>query len=131
MAISTYGVQLMHKTSGSSYTKLVDIKSFPDLMGEPNMLETTTLSNGSQTYIPGIKQMENLQFTANYAKTDFETCKALEGTEVDFAVWFGAEGTDGKFEFKGKLSMGVNGGGVDEVIEMTLNIAPSTDITVA
>ena len=71
MAISTYGVQLMYKESGSSYKKLVDIKSFPDLMGEPNMLETTTLSNKSQTFIPGILQMENLQFLANYTKEDF------------------------------------------------------------
>ena len=42
MAISTYKVFLMHKTSGGdTYSKLVDIKEFPDLGGEPEMLETT------------------------------------------------------------------------------------------
>lgn len=35
MAISTYKVYLMHKASASGdYTKLVDIKDFPDLGGK-------------------------------------------------------------------------------------------------
>ena len=36
MAISTYKVFLMHKASSEgTYTKLIDIKEFPDLGGEP------------------------------------------------------------------------------------------------
>ena len=50
MAISTYKVYLMHKASAAAdYAKLVDIKSFPDLGGTPEMLETTTLSDPMQT----------------------------------------------------------------------------------
>jgi hypothetical protein len=139
MAISTYKVFLMKKT-GNSYEKLVDIKDFPDLGGAPEMLETTTLSDGAQTYIPGIQSQEALEFTANYTKADFDTLKALEGQEVDFAVWLGGTvaagvatptGSDGKFEFKGQLSVFVVGGGVNEVVDMTISIAPSTVITVA
>ena len=139
MAISTYKVFLMKKT-GNAYSKLVDIKDFPDLGGAPEMLETTTLSDGAQTYIPGIQSQEALEFTANYTKADFDTLKALEGQEVDFAVWLGGTvaagvatptGSDGKFEFKGQLSVFVVGGGVNEVVDMTISIAPSTVITVA
>lgn len=139
MAISTYKVFLMKKT-GNAYSKLVDIKDFPDLGGAPEMLETTTLSDGAQTYIPGIQSQEALEFTANYIKDDFDTIKALEGTEVDLAVWFGGTvaagvatptGSDGKFEFKGYISVFVVGGGVNEVVDMTISIAPSTVITVA
>jgi len=139
MAISTYKVFLMKKT-GNSYEKLVDIKDFPDLGGAPEMLETTTLSDGAQTYIPGIQSQEALEFTANYTKADFDTLKALEGQDVDFAVWLGGTvaagvatptGSDGKFEFKGQLSVFVVGGGVNEVVDMTISIAPSTVITVA
>ena len=37
MAISTYKVFLMHKgSSEASYTKLIDIKEFPDLRGKPS-----------------------------------------------------------------------------------------------
>lgn len=141
MAISTYKVFLMKGTTSSgstTYAKLIDIKEFPDLGGAPEMLETTTLSDNMQTYIPGIQSLDALEFTANYTKADFEDLKELEGTECDFAVWFGGTesggtltptGTDGKFEFKGKLSVFPVGGGVNEVVDMTITIAPSTPIT--
>ena len=141
MAISTYKVFLMKKkANGDAYEKLIDIKDFPDLGGAPEMLETTTLSNGAQTCIPGIQSQDALEFTANYTKTDFDTLKALEEQELEFAVWFGGTessgvvtptGSDGKFEFKGRLSLFVTGGGVNEVVNMTISIAPSTVVTVA
>ena len=54
MAISTYKVFLMKKAdTGEQWSKLIDIKEFPDLGGEPEMLETTTLSDNMQTYIAG------------------------------------------------------------------------------
>jgi hypothetical protein len=137
MAISTYKAFLMKKGE-SDYAKLIDIKEFPDLGGAPEMLETTTLSDKMQTYIPGIQSSDALEFTANYTKTDYETLAALADTEADYAVWFGGtesggvvtpDGSNGKFAFKGYLSVNVNGGGVNEVVEMTITIAPSTVIT--
>ena len=96
MAISTYKIFLMKKSSeGDTYEKLIDIKEFPDLGGAPEMLETTTLSDNMQTYIPGIQSLDALEFTANYTKTDFTKLKALEGKETDFAVWFGGTGEGG------------------------------------
>ena len=131
MAISTYGIALMYKAEGNTYSKLIDIKDFPDLGGAPEMLETTTLSDNMQTYIPGIQSLDALEFTANYTLTEFKKIKAMEGKETEFAVWFGAEGADGKFEFKGQISAFPVGGGVNEVVSMTISIAPSTPITMA
>lgn len=141
MAISTYKIFLMMmQDSGSTYAKLVDIKDFPDLGGAPEMLETTTLSDKMQTYIPGIQSLDALEFTANYTKTDFDKLRALEGQTKKFAVWMGAtesggtltpSGSDGKFEFEGQLSVFPVGGGVNEVVDMTITIAPSTPITSA
>ena len=131
MAISTYGITLMYKGTGSTYEKLIDIKDFPDLGGAPEMLETTTLSDSMQTYIPGIQSLDALEFTANYTLTDYQKILALKGKEQEFAVWFGTDGTDGKFEFKGQISAFPVGGGVNEVVSMTISIAPSTAITLA
>lgn len=139
MAISTYKIFLMQKNV-ETWEKLIDIKEFPDLGGAPEMLETTTLSDNMQTYIPGVQSLDALEFTANYTKVDFAKLKALEGQEIDFAVWFGGTGEgntlaptgfDGKFEFKGQLSVFPVGGGVNEVVDMTITIAPSTPITAA
>jgi len=138
MAISTYKVFLMKKGEGSTYAKLIDIKDFPDLGGSPELLETTTLSDKMQTYIPGIQSNDALEFTTNYTKADYTTLAALADTEEDYAVWFGGteaegvvtpDGSSGKFSFKGKLSVHVNGGGVNEVVDMTITITPSTVIT--
>ena len=130
MAISTYGIYLMHKVS-DAYEKLIDIKDFPDLGGAPEMLETTTLSDGMQTYIEGIQSADALEFTANYTKEDYAKCNALKGEKESYAVYFGEEGVNGKFEFDGYLSARVNGGGVNEVVGMTISIAPASEITVA
>lgn len=140
MAISTYKVFLMKKNLPDTWAKLVDIKEFPDLGGEPEMLETTTLSDNMQTYIAGIQSLDGLTFTANYDMEDFQTLKALEGEENDYAVWFGGtgdagsltpDGSNGKFSFKGQLSVFPVGGGVNEVVDMSITIAPSTPITFA
>ena len=137
MAISTYKVFLMKKDS-SAYAKLVDIKDFPDLGGTPEMLETTTLSDGMQTYITGIQSLDALEFNANYDLTKFQELKQLEGVEHEYSVWFGGTvsngavtptGENGKFNFKGYLSVFPVGGGVNEVVGMTITIAPSTAIT--
>ena len=138
MAISTYKVFLMHKaSSGDTYTKLIDIKEFPDLGGDPEMLETTTLSDKMQTYIAGIQSMDGLSFSANYDMTEYQKLKALEGKKESYAVWFGGtessgtvtpDGSNGKFAFDGELSVYPVGGGVNEVVGMNITIAPSSPI---
>ena len=137
MAISTYKSFLMVKNS-STWEKLIDIKSFPDLGGSPELLETTTLSDPMTTQILGIQSLDALEFECNYTKEDYTKLKAMEGTDKEFAVWLGGSeaggaatptGSDGKFEFGGQLSVYVNGGGVNEVVNMTVSIAASTPIT--
>jgi hypothetical protein len=128
MAISTYGITLMHKATGDTYEKLIDIKDFPDLGGAPEMLETTSLSDSMQTYIEGIQSSDALEFTANYTKEDYTKCNALKGKKEGYAVYFGEEGVNGIFEFDGYLSARVNGGGVNEVVGMTISITPASEI---
>ena len=137
MAISTYKSFLMVKNA-DAWEKLIDIKSFPDLGGSPELLETTTLSDSMTTNILGVQSLDALEFECNYALADYTKLKAMEGTDKDFAVWLGGTeaggvatptGSDGKFEFKGQLSVYVNGGGVNEVVNMTVSIAASTPIT--
>ena len=137
MAISTYKSFLMVKNS-STWEKLIDIKSFPDLGGAPELLETTTLSDSMTTNIMGIQSLDALEFECNYSLADYTKLKEMEGENKEFAVWLGGTeaggvatptGSDGKFEFNGQLSVFVNGGGVNEVVNMTVSIAASTPIT--
>ena len=138
MEISTYKTFLMTKDT-NAWKKVIDIKEFPDLGGTPEMIEITTLSDKVQRNILGVQSLDALEFTANYTLTDYKALKALEGTEKEFAVWFGGtengdtvtpNGSDGKFKFKGQLSVYTNGGGTNEVVEMTISIAASSAIVI-
>lgn len=125
MAISTYGATLKWGESSEAVSKVVDIKEFPDLIGDPNLLETTTLADAAQTYIPGIKSTDNLQFLANYTKTDYKACQQDEGK----SLYYSLELSDGShFDWQGQHVLGLPGKGVDEVMEFTINVVPSTPV---
>ena len=133
-AISTYRIFLV---SGGG-TKLVDIKDFPALGGEPELLDTTTLSDPVETKIPGIQKLDALTFTANYNKEDYEKLLALKGEVQKYGVWFGGTGEGfesvptgdkGKWEFEGQLDVYVDGQGVNEVVNMKITIAASSPIS--
>lgn len=138
MATSTYMSFLMYKASdGDTYEKLVDIKSYPDLGGEPDMLDITTLSDRMTRNIPGIQSVEALSFTANYDKAEFAKIYALRNDVQHLAVWLGGTdeggivtptGSEGKFEFEGYVSIYANGGEVNAVREMTITVAASSTI---
>ena len=125
MAISTYLATLKWGADESTLKKVIDIKDFPQLMGEPNMLETTTLSDGAQIFIPGIKSMESMAFTYNYTKETFAAVKADEGKPLFYSMEF----SDGsKFTWQGQHTATIPGKGVDEVVEAGISIAPSTSV---
>ena len=142
-ATSTYMTFLMHSTDGSTWEKLVDIKSFPDLGGDPELLDTTTLTDKQRTGVPGIIESDTLVFEANYDKNDFTKLntqmEADRSANSHYAVWFGGTevsgedptptGALGKFTFDGKLTVRVAGGGVNEPRAMSVSIAASTPIS--
>lgn len=141
-ATSTYKTFLMRSTDGTSYTKVVDIKEFPDLGAEPDTLDTTTMTDSMRTSILGLQDVGSLSFTANYDVDQFETIKGYQTADETapsyYAVYFG--GTDvagsdptptgslGMFKFKGRLACWVAGAGVNEVRDMNISIAPATPI---
>lgn len=132
MAISTYPIALKYNSGSNAtpvWTDVCEIKDFPDLGGAPDLLETTTLANASRTYIAGIKDQQALEFTANFDSDVMDDITALSGTK-DFQVWFGANGTSGKFALSGTIEVYVVGAGVNAVVEMKIVIIPSTAISV-
>lgn len=152
---STYGTYLKVKPkagSGSSttYEILCPITDFPDLGGEPEMLQTTTLGDKAHTYIEGIQSMNALTFTTNlyfgedgtkgsflYIKENYDSTSDSYDFAIDFVKDPTGAGKAGEAEggtvllrasWTGQLSIWVNGGGVDEVVSCTISISPSTPI---
>lgn len=134
--ISTYKTYLMYKASGSdTYEKLCDIKSFPDLGGEPERIDVTTLSDPQRKYVPGVQDISSSTFTANYIAADMTKINALSGNQTEFAIWIGATtangvdtptGSDGKWEWTGDIMAFKTGGDVNAAQDMTIVTFPST-----
>ena len=133
---STYKTYLMVGSgSPTSYSKLLDIKSYPDIGGAPDLIDMTTLSNKSKIGVPGIQNNDAMTFEANYNPTVYTSVKAYaNGQAYPFAVYFGAsgdtpDGSDGKFTFNAMLDIYVTGGGVNEGRGMTVTLTPTSDFT--
>jgi hypothetical protein len=143
--ISTYRTFLMQggpaSSTATTYTKVIDITDFPDLLAAPDMLDTTSLSDGAMTSIPGIQSADSLVFNANYTLANVTAIEALMSATdplgTHFSVWIGGTGdgstavptgANGKYDFSGIPSYTVTGGGVNEVVHMSVTIALTSAI---
>ena len=117
MAISSYNTKL-HIGS-----KTYDIKDFPQIVAKRSSLETTTLSDDARTYIQGIRETEeSFDFLANYDVTVMEEINALSGAQEYKLIFSDGSG----YTWSGEVSVAVNEGDVDSVLEMTISVTPST-----
>lgn len=131
MAISTAITTLLSGATDSSYTKVCDITSYPDLGAEPNKLDTTDLSaKKMKTSILGLQETPDLTFEANYTKDAYEAIQTMADANVlrYFKLEFGEAGAEGAFTWQGKISVYATGAGVDEVRKMTITVSAETEI---
>lgn len=136
--ISTCQTYLMYReTTSGDYSKLIDITSFPDLIPPKERIDITSLSDYMRVYINGIGDTAEQTYGANYTPENYQAITELEGHQYDYALWFGASGTQGsetpdghlgKFSWTGDISAGINGGGVNEAVGMSITVTPSTVI---
>lgn len=120
--ISTYNASLKYGASANPST-VIKIKSFPSIFGKRSSIEVTDLSDDAQRYISGIRQQEgSFDFTCNYDDATFSTINGL--TAVQYLELGFADGS--KFAWQGYISASMNEGGVDEVVEMTVSVTPTT-----
>ena len=125
-AINTYGITLKWGDTAETLSKVVDIKDYPDLGGEPELLETTTLSDSMQTYINGIQTSGSMNFTINYLEATLTAIQADANKNLFYELSFGIEGSEGTFAWEGQHDAYVLGKGVNDVPEIQMTITPAT-----
>ena len=123
--VSTEGTTLKWGEA-ASLTKVIDIKSFGDLGGTPNMLETTTMTDSAQTFISGILQNGEIPFTCNFNQTTYAAVKADAGKQLNYELALGDGGDAGVFEWTGEHRIRFLGKDVDNVLEAEVTVAPSS-----
>ena len=128
-AYSTINTVLKAGASTSNLTQLCKIKSYPDLGGAPENIETTDLEDTFQTFVPGVQSLDQMEFTCNYTPTDYAAVANNANTDLYYQLEMGASGAQGKFQWQGQHSVRVTGGDVNAVREMVITVTPSSAIT--
>ena len=129
--LSTIGTILKMGAQSSSLTEVPDLQDFPDLMGAPDKIETTTMKNTSRTYIPGLKDPGDMAFNFLYSgmgeSTNYAKLKAVQ--DAKSTKYFQLVFPDGSsFAWQGKVSLSVPGKGIGEALQFTANITPTSEI---
>lgn len=129
------GITLSYKTaSATEYTALTDLQEIPDLGGEREAIEITTLADGAHRYRDGILNYgDSLDFVFLYDPTQFATLNGLSGS-VDWKVEL-PDGTAGALDtaitFSGSCNVIFAGVGINAPLTYTLSIRPNSLMTIA
>ena len=126
IALLTNKTYLMHKNAEGKWEDFISITKYPQIGGEPEQVEVTRLCDTKKRFINGIQDTDKLQFEANYNKEDYAKLNeiALSGELETYRLCFGDMlGTDGCWEWSGKLSVFISEGEVNAARKMTFTIS--------
>ena len=127
-AVISKGIKLAYKTSAETptYTDLTDLQEIPDLGGETEAIEITTLDDAAHKYTDGILNYgDSLAFKFLYKKEQFNTLSALEGS----IYWKVTLPDTETCSFSGTCSIKLDGVGVSNALTYTLAIKPDSEMT--
>ena len=127
-AVISKGIKLSYKssTSASTYTDLTDLQEIPDLGGESEAIEITTLDDAAHMYTDGILNYgDSLSFKFLYKKTQFNTLTGLEGS----ISWKVTLPDNTACTFTGTSSVKLDAVGVNNALTYTLAIKPDSEMT--
>ena len=124
MAVISKGIKLSYKNGGgSSYTDLTNLQEIPELGGDSEAIEITTLADSAHMYTDGILNYgDSLAFKFLYDKTQFETLQGLSGS-INWQVTLPDTTT---CAFTGTSSVKLDGVGVNAALTYTLSIKPNS-----
>lgn len=120
MAVTSLGIKLYYGD-----TLLTNLQEIPDLGGEVEAIEITTLADAAHMYTDGLKNYgDSLEFKFLYEETQFMTLNELK----DSQNWK-VELPDGETcAFGGTCSVKFDGVGVGAALTYTLAIKPNSEM---
>ena len=122
MAVLSEGIKLSYKVGEGEFVELTNLQEIPELGGEAEAIEITTLADPAHMYTDGLLNYgDSLAFKFLYETEQYMT---LQG--VDNATWQVElpEGTT--CSFGGTCSVKLDGVGTNAVLTYTLAIKPNS-----
>jgi len=120
MAVISKGISLFHGEK-----ELTNLQEIPDLGGEAEAIEITTLADAAHMYTDGILNYgDSLAFKFLYEKAQFVELTALEGSQS----WKVTLPDDTNCSFTGTCSVKLDSVGVNAALTYTLAIKPDSEM---
>lgn len=120
MAVISKGITLSY-----GETVLTNLQEIPELGGEVEAIEITTLADSAHMYCDGIKNYgDSLAFKFLYEETQFSTLNGLTESQN----WKVTLPDGAACAFGGTCSVKLDGVGVNAALTYTLSIKPNTDM---
>jgi hypothetical protein len=125
MAVISKGITLSYKNGTGEFIELTNLQEIPELGGDAEAIEITTLADAAHMYTDGIKNYgDSLAFVFLYEKEQFTTLNGLTGSS-DWKV----ELPDGaSCSFSGTCSVKLAGVGVNAALTYTLAVKPNSEM---
>ena len=120
MAVISKGISLFHGD-----VELTNLQEIPDLGGEAEAIEITTLADAAHMYTDGILNYgDSLAFKFLYEKAQFTELSGASGVQE----WKVELPDSSTCTFSGTCSVKLDGVGVNAALTYTLSVKPSTEM---
>lgn len=124
MAVISKGIELSYKVDETEFITLTNLQEIPELGGDSEAIEITTLADAAHMYTDGIKNYgDSLAFTFLYEKEQFTILNGLGEAEWKVSLPDGATCI-----FGGTCSVKLAGVGVNAALTYSLAIKPNTEM---
>lgn len=130
IALLTNKTFLMKKSADGKWAEFVPITKHPQLGSQPDTHEVTRLKDGKKRFMLGLQGSEGLPFEANYLPADYQKVTDVSVTDTVnvYRLCFGDMlGTDGCFEWSGKVSAYIAEGEPNAPRKMAFTISDEGD----
>lgn len=125
--ISSVGTKISVSDDGSTWTEIPDLQSVPELGGDPEKIDTTTLADTVKTSIPGVQDLGDLAFTFLYDKANFLALKS--GLDSKKSYKWQVEFNDGLvMSFDAIPNIKLSGADVNSALTYTINMGLQSEI---
>lgn len=130
IGVISRGIKLSYKKDSETYTVLTDLQEIPDLGGETESIEITTLDDAAHMYMNGlISYGDSLAFKFLYKPEQFKTLSGLKGS-LGWKVEI-PDGASTTITFTGESSVKLDGVGTNSPLTYTLSIKPDSEMIFA
>jgi len=132
--VSFNETKLSYKTGAQTeFTQIEGLQEVPEMGGEAEKIDVTTLGDKFKQYIPGIIDLGDLTFKFIYDNsTDTSNYRILRGLQDNKTIaTFKLEYPDGSAQqFNAYVNVKIDGGGVNAPMTFTAALSLQSDITI-